>query len=115
MKASKSDSVVPVASAPSKTHFRQLALQLCLELVSVARRRFVSLFFRRKTETPKLVEIPRSGVTVAERHTAADHRAGLRDLVHLHFHPYCAGLGRSEERRVGEECRSRWSADHLKK
>src|SRR3712207_9187367 len=22
---------------------------------------------------------------------------------------------RSEERRVGEECRSRWSADHLKK
>src|SRR5256885_17058728 len=23
--------------------------------------------------------------------------------------------GRSEERRVGEECRSRWSADHLKK
>src|SRR5258707_13397983 len=23
--------------------------------------------------------------------------------------------GRSEERRVGEECRSRWSPDHLKK
>src|SRR5690242_21959822 len=23
--------------------------------------------------------------------------------------------GRSEERRVGKECRSRWSADHLKK
>src|SRR3712207_8119857 len=23
-------------------------------------------------------------------------------------------LGRSEERRVGEECRSRWSPDHLK-
>src|SRR5258705_12032633 len=26
-----------------------------------------------------------------------------------------AGGGRSEERRVGKECRSRWSADHLKK
>src|SRR2546430_17718897 len=24
-------------------------------------------------------------------------------------------FGRSEERRVGEECRSRWSPDHLKK
>src|SRR5256886_14109691 len=24
-------------------------------------------------------------------------------------------VGRSEERRVGEECRSRWSPDHLKK
>src|SRR5690348_17988735 len=25
------------------------------------------------------------------------------------------GLTRSEERRVGKECRSRWSRDHLKK
>src|SRR2546429_5360982 len=25
------------------------------------------------------------------------------------------GFGRSEERRVGKECRSRWSTDHLKK
>src|SRR5689334_25436863 len=37
--------------------------------------------------------------------------------------PVCAGdrhrlparQGRSEERRVGKECRSRWSADHQKK
>src|SRR2546430_17320725 len=27
----------------------------------------------------------------------------------------CQTSQRSEERRVGEECRSRWSADHLKK
>src|SRR2546430_12541128 len=27
----------------------------------------------------------------------------------------CSGIGRSEERRVGEECRSRWAPDHLKK
>ena len=51
------------------------------------------MFFRRKTETPKLVEIPRSGVPVAERHTAADHRAGPRNLVQLHFHISRARLG----------------------
>src|SRR5690348_18311479 len=28
---------------------------------------------------------------------------------------YFAGRYRSEERRVGKECRSRWSPDHLKK
>src|SRR2546430_17464539 len=28
---------------------------------------------------------------------------------------YSTGSSRSEERRVGEECRSRWSPDHLKK
>src|SRR5947209_2178046 len=26
----------------------------------------------------------------------------------------CAGAGRSEERRVGKECRSRWSPEHYK-
>ena len=25
---------------------------------------------------------------------------------------FCAGIGRSEERRVGKECRSRWSPYH---
>src|SRR2546422_11589317 len=29
--------------------------------------------------------------------------------------PADAAAGRSEERRVGEECRSRWAPDHLKK
>src|SRR5438046_10194259 len=29
--------------------------------------------------------------------------------------PGCSPPPRSEERRVGKECRSRWSADHLKK
>src|SRR5690242_21813121 len=28
---------------------------------------------------------------------------------------YIVGVGRSEERRVGKECRSRWSPDHEKK
>src|SRR5438045_9598836 len=29
--------------------------------------------------------------------------------------PFAGVADRSEERRVGKECRSRWSADHLKK
>src|SRR2546430_17742438 len=34
----------------------------------------------------------------------------------LPFLPFCPAAGpRSAERRVGEECRSSWSADHLKK
>src|SRR5437879_8262412 len=85
--------VPPVIGALSKAHFRQLVLQLHLGLLEIIRRRFVSLFFRRKTKTPELVEIPRCGVTVAERHAAAGHRAGPRNLVHVHFHMSWAGLG----------------------
>src|SRR5256886_6196390 len=54
---------------------------------------------------------------------ALAYRAGLslRDMEMVQFHP--TGLvipgslmtGRSEERRVGKECRSRWSPYHLKK
>src|SRR2546425_10473276 len=34
---------------------------------------------------------------------------GALDIVHLRGNP---GIGRSEERRVGKECRSRWSPYH---
>src|SRR3712207_9312237 len=43
---------------------------------------------------------------------------GLRQPVRLADRPgraRRASHARSEERRVGEECRSRWSPDHLKK
>src|SRR5207247_1930508 len=93
MESMKSDSAVPVVGALSKPHFRQFVLQLCLERLEVARRRFVAFFCRRKTETPELVEIPRGGVAVAERHTAAGHCAGPRNLVHLHFHISSTGFG----------------------
>src|SRR5256885_16986097 len=36
-------------------------------------------------------------------------------LVGIRAEPYDYGAPRSGERRVGEECRSRWSPDHLKK
>src|SRR5436309_10822627 len=39
-------------------------------------------------------------------------RRGVHIYVVLARRPVCA---RSEERRVGKECRSRWSPDHLKK
>src|SRR5690554_8134460 len=49
-------------------------------------------------------------------------RAGfpMQDMEMWQFHPtgiYGAGtlVTRSEERRVGKECRSRWSPDHLRK
>src|SRR2546425_12687883 len=40
--------------------------------------------------------------------------AGKTTLIHtlLGFHPPAAGTARSEERRVGKECRSRWSPYH---
>src|SRR5256885_17017912 len=43
---------------------------------------------------------------------ALDAVAGRRNVRRL---PGPGGVGRSGERRVGEECRSRWSADHYKK
>src|SRR2546430_15203612 len=39
----------------------------------------------------------------------------LLDLLEVVFRKRPARRTRSEERRVGEEWRSRWSADHLKK
>src|SRR5690242_21953287 len=44
----------------------------------------------------------RRGVWGAERHPFAEHRRGCPPE-------------RSEERRVGKECRSRWSPAHLQK
>ena len=33
-------------------------------------------------------------------------------IAHLPYHRSGVGVGRSEERRVGKECRSRWSPYH---
>src|SRR5688572_20555810 len=41
--------------------------------------------------------------------------AFYRQRVAIENRPGAGGLIRSEERRVGKECRSRWSADHEKK
>src|SRR3712207_8177543 len=46
----------------------------------------------------------------------APFRGALRSGANvLAVHGLNAGAARSEERRVGEECRFRWSPDHLKK
>src|SRR2546430_17734775 len=53
----------------------------------------------------ELVERHRVHRTIAEIVSGPDDAGGLpREDI---------GDSRSEERRVGEECRSRWSADHL--
>src|SRR5687768_18087150 len=44
---------------------------------------------------------------------AGYHPAPL--LCHSHQHEACEQEVRSEERRVGKECRSRWSPDHEKR
>src|ERR1039458_10836017 len=41
-------------------------------------------------------------------------RRGDTNNDRVHF-PDTAEVGRSEERRVGQKCRSRWAPDHLKK
>src|SRR5256885_16555169 len=53
--------------------------------------------------------------TVALLALASVWRGGLSSLGHIARAPWWAligGLLRSEERRVGKECRSRWSPDH---
>src|SRR5574340_1277476 len=49
------------------------------------------------------------------RHVFEHHASGgypLRHYVPLTFTPTCNASSRSEERRVGKECRSRWSPYH---
>src|ERR1051325_4578406 len=51
------------------------------------------------------------GAHIEDHETVFDHRAWL--LRCLHFErKFGAVMGRSEERRVGKECRSRWSPYH---
>src|SRR5256886_2840539 len=60
-----------------------------------------------------VIEALASGCSV----TSADFDPALQEgLSHLGAKHYVADAScRSEERRVGEECRSRWAPDHLKK
>src|SRR2546422_7261722 len=66
-----------------------------------------------------LVDAELPGVDDAHRHVGADGVIEKRS-VHRLAHGVVAAererkIRRSEERRVGKECRSRWSPDHLKK
>src|SRR5436305_15197919 len=47
--------------------------------------------------------------------TAREDALGERGVVEEHVADVVEDVDRSEERRVGKECRSRWAPDHKKK
>src|SRR2546427_245521 len=68
-------------------------------------------------------DLDADGIAMVDERREADQRlpapADLHQLGQLAKAPFLVaavgGLARSEERRVGKECRSRWSPYHLKK
>src|SRR5256886_16388106 len=69
----------------------------------------LSLQIAREYGTPAVViDLDRVERNIARLQAACD-AAGVVNRPHIKTHK------RSEERRVGEECRSRWAPDHLKK
>ena len=58
------------------------------------------------------VELKRRGVAIREEMCIRDRTRSLLQAAHLPCRSERAGNGRSEERRVGKECRSRWSPYH---
>ena len=66
---------------PLNSEPRQFLVQGDLEFVDVGFRRAIPGQFRVHSEPAHLVEIPRRFSSVAERHRAADDRAGLGDLI----------------------------------
>src|SRR2546427_7642464 len=56
------------------------------------------------------VKLERGGTSIARAQAIAD--AGIAVMGHVGLTPQTATVLRSEERRVGKECRSRWSPYH---
>src|SRR5204862_5386614 len=89
---------------------------------------FFFFFSSRRRHTRSLrdwsSDVCSSDLVSAHRLSQRDRDVGCRDgrdLVQVHLHPILTGyggdhrFGRSEERRVGKECRSRWGPCQLKK
>src|SRR2546429_7621999 len=69
-------------------------------------------FFQQKYRLP---HVRMEHAVAHEAATVADQHADLADLLgklHTSGDDFLAGCFRSEERRVGKECRSRWSPYH---
>src|SRR5215475_14944511 len=54
----------------------------------------------------------RRAIDARIRQAAKEERRGFTDLVQLVMEYWLEARARSEERRVGKECRSRWSPYH---
>src|SRR2546423_7363148 len=65
---------------------------------------------------PRRVVTTDAAFTPPPPYQTVDNANSLIDVTDMVFiDPIGTGFSRSEERRVGEECRSRWSPYHLKK
>ena len=62
-----------------------------------------------KREYKELSELAANGGTKA---FARLYETVYREMYYTAFYTLCDDADRSEERRVGKECRSRWSPDH---
>src|SRR2546425_11202350 len=67
-------------------------------------------FVRHEEPDAHFSRISSDGARESQRVFARDH--GLRNLVNLARQRIRVAIERSEERRVGKECRSRWSPYH---
>src|SRR6266403_5007542 len=74
---------------------------------------FFFFFSSRRRHTRSLRDWS-SDVCSSDLHREAERSAGHRHPGHARGRHASRG-GRSEERRVGKECRSRWSPDHERK
>src|ERR1051326_5708463 len=90
-----------VAPAPITAIARELATVLILAIMLWARRGFAGRRIVRTTQA--MISTP------ATTSTTATHVLGVEGCDEAATSPITK---RSEERRVGEECRSRWSPDH---
>src|SRR2546430_14237539 len=61
------------------------------------------------------VRRPRRRALAGAQHDFEDGALAMRGPVGLKLSGFSLAVMRSEERRVGKECRSRWSPYHLKK
>src|SRR5256885_15419668 len=118
--ATAAGTTVPTwASTPSTPACAAVATATCTVLAKSATRRNQPL---RRCHDPYLCcgpRIPQQPHLALAGLVAGDHR---HRPAHQAVDPWClptgrldADHGRSEERRVGKECRSRWSPYHLKK
>src|SRR5690349_20138638 len=62
-----------------------------------------------KRKNDLILQINGNDVSMANNE---DTQAKINEIIGMDFKTFCQSVLRSEERRVGKECRSRWSPNH---